>query len=129
MSAGAEDFLTRPELDRLQRQRLRALLDAILPGNRFYARKVAESALPIDRLHEPDLFRRLPVTTKSELTADQQAHPPYGSNLSYPLANYTRMHQTSGTSGQPLRWLDTPKSWAWVLDCWHQVYRAAKIEP
>ena len=39
------------------------------------------------------------------------------------------MHQTSGTSGQPLRWLDTPTSWEWMLGCWRQVYRPRKIEP
>jgi phenylacetate-CoA ligase len=129
MSAGAEDYLTRPELDRLQRQRLRAVLDAALPGNRFYSRKIAEAGLPLDRLHEPEVYARLPFTTKAELTADQAAHPPYGSDLSFPLGRYTRMHQTSGTSGQPLRWLDTPASWDWMLGCWQHCYRAALIEP
>src|SRR3954465_3254516 len=108
MSAGAEDRLTRPELDRLQRQRLRALFDAIVPTNRFYTAKIAESGLAADRLHQPEVFAQLPFTTKAELVADQQANPPYGTNLTYPLGHYTRLHQTSGTSGQPLRWLDTP---------------------
>jgi phenylacetate-CoA ligase len=129
MAAGGEERLTRADLDRLQRERLRALLDVALPGNRFYADKIAKSGLPVARLHEPDVYCRLPFTTKTELIADQQAHPPYGSNLSFPLGQYTRMHQTSGTSGQPLRWLDTTRSWEWMLDCWHQVYRAARIEP
>ncbi|HYV34195.1 MAG TPA: phenylacetate--CoA ligase family protein, partial [Gemmataceae bacterium] len=129
MSNGAERQLTRTELGQLQRQRLRAMLDAILPGNRFYANKIKQSGLPLERLHEPEVFSRLPFTTKPELVADQQAHPPYGSNLTYPLGHYTRMHQTSGTSGHPLRWLDTPQSWQWVQDCWRQVYVAAKIQP
>src|SRR5204863_7794866 len=107
MSNGAEGRLTRGELEKLQRQRLRAMLDAILPGNSFYAKKISQSGLRVDRLHEPDVFARLPFTTKPELVADQQAHPPYGSNLTFPIGHYTRMHQTSGTSGQPLRWLDT----------------------
>jgi phenylacetate-CoA ligase len=125
----AKDYLTRPELDRLQRQRLSDLLHAMLPANRFYAEKIGQSGLDPDRLAELDAWQRLPFTTKAELIADQQAHPPYGSNLSYPLDSYTRMHQTSGTSGQPLRWLDTPQSWEWMLGCWRQVYRAAEIEP
>jgi phenylacetate-CoA ligase len=129
MPLGAEEHLARNELERLQRQRLRALLDAALPGNCFYAKKIKECGLPLDRLHEREVFCRLPFSTKSELIADQKANPPYGSNLSLPLSQYTRMHQTSGTSGQPLRWLDTPKSWEWMLGCWHQVYRAADIEP
>ena len=127
MPVGVEEHLTRPELDRLQRQRLRTVLDANLPANRFYARKIAQAALAADRLHQPEVFCRLPFTTKAELVADQQANPPYGSNLPLPLNHYTRMHQTSGTSGQPLRWLDTPTSWDWMLGCWRQVYRAARI--
>jgi phenylacetate-CoA ligase len=128
MPVRAEDHLTRQELDRLQRQRLRALLDAALPGNHFYSKKVEQSGLPVHRLHEPDVFCRLPYTTKSELIDDQKTHPPYGTALSFSLDQYTRMHQTSGTSGQPLRWLDTPKSWEWMLGCWHQVYQAAEIK-
>jgi phenylacetate-CoA ligase len=39
------------------------------------------------------------------------------------------MHQTSGTSGQPLRWLDTPESWSWCLDCWERIYDIVGIRP
>jgi len=64
-------------------------------------------------------FRRLPFTTKAELVADQAADPPYGTNHAGPLTDYGRVHQTSGTStGRPLKWLDTPASWDWLLDCW-----------
>ena len=49
---------------------------------------------------------RLPLTTKAELVTDQSAHPPFGTNLTYPLERYVRVHQTSGTSGAPLRWLE-----------------------
>lgn len=55
--------------------------------------------------------------------ADQLAHPPYGTNLTQPVSSYVRLHQTSGTtSGQPLRWLDTPTSWEWILQCWQTIY-------
>jgi len=129
MPPGAEDHLTRVELDRLQEGRLRALLDAILPQNLFYAAKLSATALLLDRLHLREVFNQLPFTMKSELIADQKANPPYGTNLTYPLSQYTRLHQTSGTSGQPLRWLDTAETWSWVVGCWGQVYRAAWIEP
>ena len=59
--------------------------------------------------------------------ADQLAHPPFGTNLTYPLNRYTRFHQTSGTSGTPLRWLDTPESWEAMLECWAEVFRAAGV--
>jgi len=49
--------------------------------------------------------------------------------LTYPLQRYTRFHMTSGTTGSPLRWLDTPESWEWWTRCWTSVYRAAGVGP
>jgi phenylacetate-CoA ligase len=72
----------------------------------------------------------LPFTTKADLIADQTAHPPYGTILTYPLARYSRLHQTSGTTtGQPLCWLDTPESWQWVLDLWRQKFEMMGFRP
>jgi len=61
--------------------------------------------------------------------ADQLAYPPFGTNLTYPLERYVRMHQTSGSGGdRPLRWLDTHESWEWWLRIWSDhVYRAAGV--
>jgi phenylacetate-CoA ligase len=123
----ARDSLDRPALERLQADRLCALLRQILPQNTFYARKLADHS-PLTTHHSPlTLLAPLPFTTKAELLADQQAHPPYGTALTFPSARYSRMHQTSGTSGQPLRWLDTPESWNWLLECWEQLYRIAGV--
>ena len=44
---------------------------------------------------------------------DQRRHPPFGTNLTYPLDRYTQLHHTSGTTGPPLRVLDTAEDWAW----------------
>ena len=76
-----------------------------------------------------DDFERLPLTTKSELLADQDANPPYGTNLTYPLDRYVRLHQTSGSSGShPLHWLDTAESWEWWLRIWAEhVFPAAGV--
>jgi len=48
-----------------------------------------------------DDFARLPLTSKRELVDDQAAHAPFGSNLTYALERYVRLHQTSGTTGAP----------------------------
>ncbi|HEV2414010.1 MAG TPA: phenylacetate--CoA ligase family protein [Candidatus Dormibacteraeota bacterium] len=84
------------------------------------------------RLHDVhgwDDFERLPLTTKAELVADQSARPPFGTNLTYSVDRYVRLHQTSGSSGDvPLRWLDTTESWDWWLRIWAEhVYRAAGV--
>jgi phenylacetate-CoA ligase len=104
-------------------ERLRAGIELLLQSNRFYQA----------RLHPVttwDDFGRLPLTTKSEITADQQANPPFGTNLTFPIDRYSRLHQTSGTSGTvPLRWLDTPESWDWWIRIWaDHIYRSAGLE-
>jgi phenylacetate-CoA ligase len=40
-----------------------------------------------------------------------------------------RVHQTSGTTGAPLRWLDTQASWEWWARCWGFVLRGAGVQP
>jgi phenylacetate-CoA ligase len=94
----------------------------VLSGNRFWR----------ERLHDVtgwDDFQRLPLTGKEELVRDQARHPPFGSNLTYPLDSYVRVHQTSGSSGgSPLRWLDTAESWQWWCRLWAEyVYAAAGV--
>src|SRR6266852_9256563 len=116
------DHLDRGALDTLQLQRLRELLREIIPANRFYTEKLAAAGFESKDIHILEDFSRLPFTTKAELSADQLAHPPYGQVLTYPLSTYVRYCQTSGTTGQPLRWLDTPESWNWLLGCWEQIY-------
>lgn len=100
---------------------LRALLSAILYDNPFYSAKLRGASPDSD-------LASLPFTLKQELIEDQAAHPPYGSNLTYLLDRYTRFCQTSATtSGVPLRWLDTPESWSWMLDNWVRVYQASGV--
>src|SRR3979490_1676765 len=82
-----------------QVERLGSRIPAVRAANPFYR----------NRLHPVrtwDDFERLPLTTKDEITADQQANPPFGTNLTVPIDRYSRLHQTSGTSGTtPPRWL------------------------
>lgn len=121
-----EEFRDRSVLAQHQQQRLRSLLREILPDNRFYARKLTEAGCVITAVES---LSQLPFTTKTELAADQDAHPPYGRMLTYPLARYSRMHQTSGTLSRPLRWLDTAASWNWLLGCWEQYFQIIGLQP
>ncbi len=113
------------EIAERQAAAFEALVREVLPRNAFYRVKLGEAGF--DASHPPTLaeLSRVPFTLKHELVADQAAHPPFGRNLTYPVERYTRLHMTSGTTGRPMRWLDTPESWQWWLDCWKEVYRAA----
>ena len=104
--------------------RLIEQLAAVIPANPFWTRKLAAANVDPASIRSRDDLVRLPFTTKAELAEDQLAQPPYGTNLTYPVTQYCRLHQTSGTTtGRPLRWLDTPASWNWMLDGWSTIYR------
>ena len=108
-----------------QEQRARSLLETLAASNAFYRSRWADRRPEGDTALEQ--LSSLPLLTKEELVADQAANPPYGSNFTRPLADYVRVHQTSGTKGAPLLWLDTGDSWQWFLDGWADVFRAAGI--
>jgi phenylacetate-CoA ligase len=103
-------------------ERLKAGIDQLMASNPFYRERLQ----PVTTWED---FAGLPLTTKAEIMADQEAHPPFGTNLTFPTTRYTRLHQTSGTSGsQPLRWLDTAESWQWWIRIWaDHVYRSAGV--
>jgi phenylacetate-CoA ligase len=124
-----EERFDREALAAWQGRRLGLLLSQIDGRNPFYTRKLREADVQIDRLRLPTDLRRLPLTTKGELVADQEQTPPWGTSLTEPIERYTRYCQTSSTTGRPLRWIDTNESWQWVLDCWKAVYRAAHVGP
>jgi phenylacetate-CoA ligase len=105
----ATPFPTRAEIEAVQIERLRSLVAELIPANRFYTRKLQDAGAGFDVASLREFSKRFPFTTKPELAADQLAAPPFGTNLTYPLERYTRFHQTSGTGGAPLRWLDTPE--------------------
>src|SRR5271157_4758194 len=117
---------SRSLIEEHQLARLQLGLARILPHDRFYEEKLLadRASLPLRSL---DDLARFPFTTKQELAVDQELHPLFGSNLTYPLSEYVRLHQTSGTTGRPMKILDTQESWDWWAECWTSVYRAAGV--
>jgi phenylacetate-CoA ligase len=120
------DVPTREAVASHQLAQLRRLLAAILPDNAFYRDKLAGIDPAIASLE--DFSNRFPFTTKQELADNQGRNPPFGTNLTFPLTRYTRYHQTSGTTSTPLRWLDTPESWNWMMENWKKIFQAAGLK-
>jgi len=120
---------SRSEIAATQLEQLRSLLAELFPGNQFYSRKLNAAGITFDVASLEDFSARFPFTTKAELAADQLGQPPFGTNLTYPLERYTRYHQTSGTAGAPLRWLDTPESWDGLVESWTRILEAAGVRP
>lgn len=118
---------SRDELNRIQLAKLRELLAAVRPDNAFYETKLGQAGTDDSVVSLAEYRANCPFTTKPELSADHATNPPHGSNLTFPPGHYTRVHQTSGTSGAPLRWLDTPENWQWMIDNWCDIFRAAGV--
>jgi phenylacetate-CoA ligase len=124
------ETLPREPLRALQWRRFQTMAARLLAagGNPFVRRKWASAGVgAAGDLASWEDFQRLPLTGKREFVEDQAAHPPFGTNLTDPLERYVRVHQTSGTSGPPLRWLDTQESWDWWIRCWGFVLAGAGL--
>lgn len=106
---------------------LNQLLAALGP-NRFYAEKLAHAHAPVRIESMAEFAAKIPFTTKAELVEDCLRNPPFGSNLTAPRESYCRFCQSSGTSAGPLPTLDTPASWAAMLDVWDKVFTHAGVD-
>jgi phenylacetate-CoA ligase len=120
------ETLNRTDLRRLQNERLRRLASE-LATNEFYKAKARRAGVKLEEIGSAEDLLALPFTTKAELVEEQQSHPPFGRLLTYPLSAYRYFHQTSGTTGRPLKCLDTAQTWDWWTRCWGYVYRGAGV--
>lgn len=124
---GAPEDLDRVGLEERQLKRLQSLLEKVAASNTFWQKRLVDAGLFGEGdfvLESLDELQSFPVTAKTDLVQDQNQSPPYGTNLTFGRNDYSRLHQTSGTTtGTPMRWLDTPESWSWFLECWAQIFR------
>jgi phenylacetate-CoA ligase len=107
------DTASRDEIRLIQFQKLNTLLKKVFASNSFYRVKFNHFGITSSEIQSIDDLHKLPFTMKREFEEDQEKHPPFGTNLTEPLENYTQYHQTSGTTGRPLKFLDTRESWDW----------------
>lgn len=116
----------RKNLIKDQTEKLQKLLSQVQSTNPFY-QNLYKDLCGVDQTEwSLDSFSDLiPFTTKLLISEDQKQNPPFGTNLSYPIGNYTRFHQTSGSTGTPIRWLDTNEDWQSMLESWKRVFIAA----
>ena len=100
--------MSRKALEVLQIEKLCSMFKQIYGRNRFYTDKLDATEVPPESIKTVEDFKRLPLTSKAELVQAQSDPSPFGSNTTYEESAYSSFHQTSGTTGTPLRVLDTP---------------------
>ena len=89
------ETLPRPEMERLQVERLRACVARVAERVPFYREKLAQAGVAADDIGSLDDLARLPFTTKQDL----RDHYPFGL-LAVPQEQVLRVHASSGTTGK-----------------------------
>ncbi len=110
-----------PTLRAHQLRRLNRLLADAIQNQPFYQKRFHDLTLPLTSL---DDLATLPLLEKRELITEGLA-----AICGLPANRYVRLHQTSGTTGEPLRLVDTADDWQWWLECWQYVLDAADVGP
>lgn len=115
------------ERDKGRLDKLRQGLAQVAQSNPFYRAKWRQARVSVNDVRQLSDLAFLPLTDKEEFIEDQAQNPVYGTNLTEPLANYSRLHQTTGTTGHPLKWLDSDEGWAWRTRCAAMALAAAGV--
>lgn len=102
------ETLTRPEIERLQLERLQKTVRHCM-NSPFYKQRFAENHLSPEDIRSLDDLQKIPFTTKQDLRDTY----PFGL-ASVPLKKTVRLHSSSGTTGNPTVILHTQKD----LDEW-----------
>ena len=102
------ETMPREALEKLQLERLQKTVRHCMNAE-FYREKFAEIGITPDDIQSLDDVRRLPFTTKEDL----RDHYPFGLSC-VPMRECTRLHSSSGTTGNPTVVLHTQKD----LDEW-----------
>ena len=113
------ETMTRPEIETLQLERLKKTVNHCM-NSPFYKKRFEEINLKPEDIQTLDDLRKIPFTTKQDLRDTY----PFGI-ASVPLEKATRLHSSSGTTGNPTVILHTQKDldeWAnAVARCLHMV--------
>lgn len=117
----AEEAYSRSELEALQQERLRATVKHCM-NSPFYRERFRSAGLSQGDIRSLDDLHKIPFTTKQDLRDTY----PFGI-ASVPLRDCTRLHSSSGTTGNPTVILHTARDldqWAnavarclWMVGC------------
>lgn len=116
------ETLTRSEIEALQLERLKATVAHCYSGSEFYRKRLDSIGIKPEDIKSLDDLKKIPFTTKQDLRDTY----PFGI-ASVPLGKCTRLHSSSGTTGNPTVILHTQKDleqWAnavarclWMVGC------------
>ena len=101
-----------------------------LSRSRFYQTKYQKAGIRSDEILSGEIpLSSLPFTEKSEILDDQRDNPPYGNNLCVPMEEVSRIHRTSGYSGNPYLILLTQKDIDLTMEAGARMFWCAGVRP
>ena len=92
------DFAALSDIEAIQQERWAVQAEYVAETSAFF-RKLWQGADPPERLED---LPALPLSDKSMLRTSQQNHPPFGDYLASSDTVVSRLHRTSGTTGQAM---------------------------
>ena len=128
MTNPSRDGVSPEEWSSLRWEKFQALLQRVWETNAFQAGHLPALADCDQWAGFDEFVENCPFTGKNDLALDRQRNPPYGTNLTFPVEEYSCFHQTSGTMGEPMAWLDTEEDWNWMLGNWDRVLEGAGVQ-
>ena len=116
------------QLREVQLLKLRRMVKWAWQNSPFYREKFDRACVPPEDIQTLDDLRRFPLTEKSEWLAAQGPEPrTFGKTVAVPEADVIRYHQTSGTTGNPIRLAFSLRDWKVWLECWGYGLSAAQL--
>jgi phenylacetate-CoA ligase len=89
------ETMPRPELEKLQLERLREMVARVTAGVPFYQELYAKAGVSADDIRSLEDVAKLPFTTKQDL----RSHYPFGM-FAVPMRELRQVHATSATTGK-----------------------------
>ncbi|HSC03014.1 MAG TPA: AMP-binding protein [Solirubrobacteraceae bacterium] len=124
------ETLDRERIEALQLAKLRRHCEWAAARSPWYRRRFASDGFDPGQLSSLADLRRIPLLTRDDWMASQEAKPPYGEIPVIAGEGAIRIHTTSGTTGRgPLRALDSRKDWAWIAEMWCYAIWGCGIRP
>lgn len=119
------DFMSLEDLAVVQQDAWIKQRDYVFRNSKLY-QKLWLGKEPPDSLKD---LPSLPLSSKADLRLSQAAHPPYGDYLASPPDVISRMHRTSGTTGQAMNLALSASDCAITEDVGGRSQRAAGLGP
>lgn len=124
------ETLPQEKLRKVQFLKLQRILRWAYQNSPFYRSKFDRTGVRPEDIQRLEDLPKLPLTDKTEwLSTQGEKHFEFGDVLAADESDIVRYHQTSGTTGMPMRLGFSHRDWNWWLECWAYGLAACNLTP